>query len=168
MTKLLKMLPNSERENHDKHTNNTTVLDPCPFCGAKGYLGAEATYSHNARAGEMDYAIRCGNCDALGPWGATAYIAASLWNKREQPRSAHRGKAGQFIATATIVLLALLVPLHAGDDWSVFPLVPLNRDGTIKRFWLYNSTTELRLAEARAHYAASIKGDNPGVLDDPA
>jgi len=168
MKVLLKMLPNSERENHDKKPDNDAVLGPCPFCGAKGYLGAEATYSHNARAGEMDYAIRCGNCDALGPWGATAYIAATLWNKREEPRSAHRGKAGKFIATATIVLLALLVPMHAGDDWSAFPLVPLNRDGTIRSFWLYNSTTELRQSEARARYAASIKDDNPGVLDDPA
>jgi hypothetical protein len=166
MKTLLKMLPTGEQTTPRERG---TVLEPCPFCGSKGFLGAEATYSHNLKPGEMDYAIRCGSCDALGPWGATAYLAATQWNKREKPRSAHKGRPGIATITAvSCVLLAFLAPLRAMDledtvpawltldydesylflgpeplqvdDWSAFPTVPPRSIG--HRLWFYNSKTE--------------------------
>jgi hypothetical protein len=168
MKTLLKALPKGEQTTPRERG---TVLEPCPFCGSKVFLGAEATYSHNLKPYEMDYAIRCGSCDALGPWGATAYIAATLWNKRETPRNAHKGRSGiATITAAGCLLLALLAPLQA-DDWSAFPTVSPRSIG--HRFWLYNSKTEPWMGDPvitqeQAKHAAQIVDDNPGVLDDPA
>lgn len=168
MKTLLKMLPKGEQTTPRERG---TVLEPCPFCGSKGFLGAEATYSHNLKPGEMDYAIRCGSCDALGPWGATAYLAATQWNKRENPRNAHKGRPSiAAITAASCVLLAFLAPLQA-DDWSAFPMVPPRSIG--HRLWFYNSKTEPWMGDPvitvqEAKRAAEIVDDNPGVLDDPA
>jgi hypothetical protein len=174
MKTLLKALPKGEQTTPRERG---TVLEPCPFCGSKGFLGAEATYSHNLKPYEMDYAIRCGSCDALGPWGATAYIAATLWNKRETARNAHKGRSSvAAITAASCLLLAFLAPLQA-DDRSAFPRADSYADG--KTFWLYNSKIEPWLGDPiigrdshgnyiRQKRAAQIVDDNPGVIDDQA
>ena len=52
-------------------------LELCPFCGAAvgGAVAVEIT-----SGAKPDFAVRCGACDATGPWALTPKIATELWN----------------------------------------------------------------------------------------
>jgi Lar family restriction alleviation protein len=49
----------------------------CPFCGATDVHAKPIQVMPELKP---DFAVRCSNCDAVGPWGFTAKLAVGLWN----------------------------------------------------------------------------------------
>jgi len=69
------------------------------------------------------------------------------------------------VATAAIVaLLAFMVPVQAGEDWSAFPTTPPNVGNN--RFWCYDSRYFSYQDSPKP--AAQVIDSSPGVIDDPA
>ena len=75
-----------------KGTNKHRV-EPCPFCGAA--VGAAVAVQITSGA-KPDFAVRCSNCDAQGPWGFTAKLAIEFWNdgfQASRPASGRRTRS---------------------------------------------------------------------------
>jgi hypothetical protein len=58
-------------------STNKHRVQNCPFCGAA--VGGAVAVQITSGA-KPDFAVRCSNCDAQGPWGFTAKLAIELWN----------------------------------------------------------------------------------------
>lgn len=52
-------------------------IETCPFCGAAPGGAVPVQITTGTRP---DFAVRCQNCDATGPWALTPKIATELWN----------------------------------------------------------------------------------------
>jgi hypothetical protein len=68
---------------------NKHRMENCPFCG--GAVGAAVAVQITSGT-KPDFAVRCQNCDAQGPWGLSARIAAELWNFGFQASRAPAGR----------------------------------------------------------------------------
>ena len=69
---------------------NKHRVQNCPFCGAA--VGGAVAVQITSGA-KPDFAVRCSNCDAQGPWGFTAKLAIELWNdgfQASKPASGRR------------------------------------------------------------------------------
>jgi hypothetical protein len=56
---------------------NKHRVENCPFCGSGDVHAKPIQVMPELKP---DFAVRCSNCDAIGPWAITAKLAVGLWN----------------------------------------------------------------------------------------